>query len=102
MMMGMRGLFAAIAIYGAVPAWSQDEPKATFPRLREVPDTFREGPSALQCELLRRLTPEARAQVLAQCEAPCATWAKSQTDFQFSYEVCVTTYCRKKDIPGCF
>jgi hypothetical protein len=98
MMMGMRVLFAAIAICGAVPAWSQDEPKATFP-------LFREDAGALQCELLRRLPPEVRAQVLAQeskskCEAPCATWARSQTDFQFSYEVCVTK-CRGKDPAGC-
>jgi hypothetical protein len=95
MIPGMRALVVTIAICGAGAAWSQDEPKAAIP-------IFREAPGALQCELLRRMTPEAPAQASKECEAPCATWARSQDDYRFSYEVCVTKYCGEKDVPGCF
>ncbi len=95
MMLGMRALFAAIAICGALPAWGQDEPKATLP-------IFREAPGALAHHYYAPASPpEELAQVCkAKCDKPCANWARSQTDYQFSYEACETK-CRKIDNPWC-
>jgi hypothetical protein len=88
----LEGKLAAIAC--AKRSSSQDAPATTNPMLRDEPRPLQ---GTLQCELLRGMSPEARAQALAECKAPCATWARSQTDFQFSYAVCVTKYCPSKN-----
>lgn len=63
-------VFAAIANFLAVAAWSEERPKAIFNPPQPPP-----GTRALRCE--------------ATCEQPCAKWAGWQTDPQFSYETCV-------------
>ena len=63
-------VFAAIANFLAVAAWSEERPKAIFNPPQPPP-----GTRALRCE--------------ATFEQPCAKWAGWQTDPQFSYETCV-------------
>ena len=63
-------VFAAVANFLAVAAWSEERPKVIFNPPQPPP-----GTGAIRCE--------------ATCEQPCAKWAGWQTDPQFSYETCV-------------
>jgi hypothetical protein len=94
--MFLRALvFAAIFIFGADAAWSQNGPNRT---LQEELTRLYCGPNPPPQVIAE---PEVYAEI---CESPgvcartCAKWASWQTDFLFSFEAC-TAKCRNRDLP---